>query len=719
MAGVKTNFGDLTPLLSPKSIAIVGASENPAKVGGRVIINLQKSRYKGKLNLVNPNYSEISGIPCYKKLTDIPDEIDVVIITVPVPLVLPTLDECEQKKVKFVMIFSGGFAEMGEEGRELQNKIKQFANRTGIRIYGPNVPGLFNMKERIGMSLSPRFEPDLFVTGKAALITQGGGMGRAILDSNDSGLGFNYWISTGNEADLEMSDFIFHFAEDPEIEIILLLIEGIKDGEKFKRACKRAKEKGKPIIALKIGQSEAGKAAVMSHTGALAGEENVAEAVFKQFDVIQVDDIDELVNTAWVFSTFGIRKLDTFGIMSFSGGANGILADKCGLYGLELGKFSDDTVSALEEIMPSIVECKNPFDLTTYPLQKPEVFNKALDIVIDDENIDAWFILIPYMLGMHTERMAALTIDKAKRSPKPIIPLWTSRALFRERSYEVFAESKMPFFRTFTEAAKIMSTYVNFCKKQFEAKQGGEVEHVGDEAALQQTLPDRKALTEYESKKLFKDFQIPVTEEIQTSTPEEAVEAARKIGYPVAMKIESPDILHKTEANVVRLNVRNDDEVREAFAELKKNAASYNPNAEIRSVLVQEMTEKGLELLVGLKKDPVFGLIAMVGLGGIFVEIFEDVSMRALPLTDQDIEEMIDEIKAKPLLEGYRGDKRRDIEALKELLRNVSRLGTAYKDVIEEIDINPIMLYEEGKGLKAVDGLIIQKVSKAKAEALK
>jgi len=702
-------FSDLTNLFSPNSVAVVGASSNPIKVGGRVVYNLLKSDLQGEIYPVNPKAIDIQGLKAYQSLDVIEGKIDVVAICLPAKLVLSTLKQCEDKGVKFIIIATSGFAELGEEGRTIQNEIKNFAKQTGIRIYGPNVPGLFNLKKRIGISISPRFAPETFIPGNVGLATQGGGMGRALLDSNDIGIGFKYWASPGNEADLEIADFIKFYADDDDIDVITILIEGIKNGKKFMEASKYARQKGKSIVALKIGQTASGQQAVLSHTGALAGEQKVIDAVFKQCGIVKANDIDELINLSWLISTYGIRKARRVGIMSFSGGGNGILADKCALNGLNVVNLETDTLSKIKAEMPDNVDIRNPLDLTTYVFERPELFNEFLGYLANDPNTDILIVPIPYMLGENTKKMTRSVLSEMDKYDIPIIPLWTSRSGDPEVSYEWMKQKKKPFFTTFSEAAKIIGIYADHYERHEELNSAIELMDTKTSTStdLQDELFEYYNLTEYESKYLLTKNYIPSTTDIKTANVEEAVKAANEIGYPVVLKVESKDILHKSDIGGVVVGVENEEEVKEAYVSIHKNVEKYAPNAEVKSILVQEMAEQGLEMILGYKKDPIFGGVIMLGLGGIYVEVLKDITMRALPVVDLDIDGMIEELKGKKLLFGTRGQLRRDIDALKQAIQQFAAFTYKNEAYLSEIDINPLMVYEEGKGVKALDGLVV------------
>jgi len=704
---LQNNFTDLTHLFSPRNVAIVGASANSKKTGWRVTNNLLKSGYHDNIFPINPKAKEILGLKVYESLEEVNQTIDVVVISLPAKSVLTVLEQCEKIGTKFVMIATSGFAELGDEGKEIQNEIKKFAQKSGIRVYGPNVPGLFNLKDKVGVSLSPRFEPNAFVPGNVGLATQGGGMGRALLDSNDKGVGFKYWASTGNEADLEIADFIKFFADDDDIDVITILIEGIKNGKKFIESANYAREKGKTIIALKIGETSSGQKAVMSHTGALAGEQAIINTVFHQCGVIKTDDIDELIDLSWLIATYGIRKSKRVGIMSFSGGGNGILADKCSLNGLEVAQLEEETLSKIRSRMPEVVEIRNPIDLTTYVFEEPEIFTEFISLLANDKNIDTLLIPIPYMLGENTKQMTIQLLEEIDKYNLPIIPLWTSRAGSPEESYEWMKQKKMPFFTTFSSAAKVVGIYASHyerLKKLDKATFLNETTKI-KKIALEQI--SSLSLTEYESKKILSENGIPVTQDKKSLNVDHAIENATSIGYPVAMKVESKDILHKSDVGAVMLDLKNENVVEMAFKQIHSNVEKNSPNAEISSILVQEMAKPGLEMILGFKKDAIFGSVIILGLGGVYVEILKDVTMRTLPLTNLDVEEMINELKGSELLYGLRGEAEKDIDALKEIIINFSSFVYKNEEYLSEIDINPLIVYEKKEGVKALDGLII------------
>ncbi|MBD1380980.1 CoA-binding protein [Metabacillus arenae] len=425
---IEYNFPDLSYLLSPKSVAFIGASIDTNTIGGRVLINLQKSHYKGKIYPVHPEYNEIFGIRTYPNLMSIPEQVDTVVIIAAARSVVPLLNECEEKKVKFIVLLTC-FAEPAEDHRVLEKTLRAFSDGTGIRILGSNSYGLFNINEPFGISSSLFYEPNRLQKGRISVITVDGGLGRTVLDAADRGIGFNYWISTGNESDLEVADFIKYMAYDSSTQVIFALVEGIKDKQKFRNAAKAANRAGKPLLLFNIGNPETGV------------EDN-------QAGIISTADINELIDVGWLFVTHGIPAGNRIGIFAYSPGIKTLLANKCRLANLTVLDLTNKTKVLLQELAPEFGMASNPIHLTSSIFQNLGVFREYLEIFANDPNLDVVFVPFPYKLGTYTEMMVRQTIEVAKRMNKPIIPLWTSLSGELETSFEILIDSQLPFYRT-------------------------------------------------------------------------------------------------------------------------------------------------------------------------------------------------------------------------------------------------------------------------------
>lgn len=707
---------DLSLLVDPRSVVVVGASERPASIGERVLTNLlDHSDFRGSLFLVNATRNEIRGHKCYDRVSSLPQTPDLAVVAVPAAAVLGVLEECASRGVKFAVILSSGFGEAGEEGQQMQEAMKRIAERSGMRIYGPNCPGLCNVNKRLGFTFSPAFKDDLN-PGPVGLVTQGGGLGRSIMQAMRRGFGVGLWASTGNEVDLQVSDFIRYMADAKDIRVIVALVEGIKDGPRFLDAIRHAARKGKPVVALKVGKSEYGMKAAQSHTASITGSAEVNSTVFRQFGVIEVDDLDELVDTAWLLvrknpdSASSVDLQNEIGIYCSSGGTTALTADMVGAQGVRLAEFAAQTLAVLREHLPSYAATTNPIDTTTAVLSDPTIVEKTMAAVCRDPNVS--MVLLPMALdyGSVTERTARDVVRVQADSPVPIVPIWMSDSL--GGGFEVFAEAGMMPMRSAGKAVKAIRRWGEYArwKRDFDpdclplrlrAPHGergpGRAEEAGPGSAI----------SEPRAKSWLRAAGVPVPQFGLARNVEDALAIARRIGYPVVAKIVSVDIQHKSDVGGVRIDIRDDASLRDAWRAIHASVSKALPEASVEGLLIEGMAGAGgVEVLVGVSRDPVFGHVLTFGLGGIYVELFKDVARRLLPLTPNDARALVREIRSFPVLDGARGRPRRDIAALEALLLSMSDFVAEHADRIEEIDLNPVWVGAEGEGVIALDALI-------------
>jgi acetyltransferase len=702
--------------MGPKSIAIFGVSRDLSKLSGMPLRYLIHHKYSGKVFPINAKYDEIGGYKCYPDILAIPEEheIDLALVVVPAKVVHDTLKKCIQRGVKAAIVFSSGFAEIGGEGTELQQQIKDLVQNNHFILCGPNTDGIGIPHERIPLGFATSME--LLPPGNIGLVTQSGAvMNSIVYRCWDRGMGFTYHVCSGNEAHLESSDYIKYMLDDPRTKLVLAFIEGLKNSKKFLTVADYALEKQKPIIVLKVGRSTKGSQAAASHTGALTGSDQVYEAVFKQKGVIRADDFDDLVATALLFQKCSLPEGTGVGVISVSGGAMGVMADKAAEIGVTLPDLAPHTQEVLQSMF-HWAKPTNPFDLTGQMASNPNLLSEVLRLFLEDSNIAFLVVTVTPFPSFFSDKFFVDVVEAAKKSPKPVA-VCSMRGTLREDYARVLTQANIPILHTPEEcfrAIKALITYSQYQKRyQAQRRSFGK-----DNERLRVKIPEleqlrrrlmstSKVLNERESKSILAQYEIPITKEALAKTPEEALAIAKDIGYPLALKIESPQITHKSEAGGIKLNIQSAPELTTAYAEIITNVQKYNPEAQITGVLVQEMVPEGLEVIIGISRDPQFGLTIMFGLGGIFVEVLKDVSLRLLPITRQDAEEMIQEIKGYPLLQGVRGKAPRDIDALLDTLLKVSRLGEDLEDQIAEMDLNPVMVFEAGKGIKVVDSLMI------------
>ena len=709
----QTEYSNLEPLFRPKSIAIIGATEDPKRVAGLPLKYAIDHGYKGKLFPVNPNRDTVLGLKCYPSVLDIPEEVDAAVIVVPAGVVPDMIEQCAKKGVKAVVIGVSGFAEFDEEGRKRQDRIVEIARRSGMRICGPNTNGLLNVHE--GISLGYSFAQEVAIPGGLGYVTQSGALLSATVPRfARRNVGMSYFVGAGNQADLEVFDFVRYLIDDPKTKAIAVYVEGFNDPRKFPEVAELALEKGKPIAMLKVGRSELAVKAAKSHTGSLVGSDAVVDAICKQKGIARVDDFDELIAVSSVFLKCNLPKGNRVGVISSSGGAIGMIADRTMDVDLRFVDVSDKTKKEASKVLPWYGEFKNPFDIAgagSRATQDIDLARAAVNFVLNDENIDILLAVITPMDRRGTQNYLQAIVEASKTSEKPVI-LFSPMASLREEEDEIFARGDIPMLTDSAECAKALDALIKFSRALERRRESKEASgpsvsiNVKDiEKGLQKL--GRKILSENESKKLLSQYGILSTEEALAGTSEEAVKIAAKIGYPVVLKVDSPDIPHKTEAGVIKIGISNKSELIDAYNGIMGNAKKYAPEAKIRGVLVQEMVSNAREVIVGLSYDPQFGPVIMFGLGGIFVEVFKDVSLRTAPLTRADAEDMIKEVKGYETLKEFRGKPEADVEGIVDVLIKVSRLATDLGDVLSEIDINPLMVLDKGKGVKAADALVV------------
>jgi acyl-CoA synthetase (NDP forming) len=707
---VHIEYPNLEPLFRPRSIAIIGATEDPARVAGLPLKYALDHGYKGKLFPVNPNRETVRGLKCYPSVLDIPEEVDAAVIVVPAATVPDIVKQCAEKKVKAAVIGVSGFAELDEEGRKRQDEIAEIAKRTGTMICGPNTNGILNVHE--GISLGYSFAQEVVIPGRLGYVSQSGALLSATVPRfTQRGVGMSYFVGAGNQANLEVFDYVRFLVDDPNTDTIAIYVEGFKNPKKFLDVSDLALNKGKPLVMLKIGRSELAARAAKSHTASLAGSDAVVDAICKQKGVARVDDFDELIAVSSVFLKCQPPKGNRIGVISSSGGAIGLIADRALGSSLRFADVSNGTKEEASKVLPWYGEFKSPFDIAaagSRATQEIQLARAAVNFILGDKNIDILLAIITPMDRRGTQNYIQAVVEASKVSDKPVI-LFCPMASLREEEAKIFAEGDIPMLTDSNECVKALDALVKFGQALKRPKESKEVSKIlVDVEGVRRSLKSRgKILTEYESKNLLSRYGIPITKEAVAKSPEEAAWIAGRIGYPVALKVDSPDILHKTDVDVIVLNLHSENELIKAYHKIVANAQKYNAKAEIRGVLVQEMVKDAREVMVGMSRDPQFGPVIMFGLGGVFVEVLKDVSLRVAPLTRYDAEEIVREIKGHKILGTFRGKPEADINGIIDTLLKLSKLSIDLQDVIYEIDINPLMVLDKGNGVKAVDALVV------------
>ena len=717
----KHKYPDLRPLIAPQSIAVVGASEKPGP-GRQVMENLAQLGYKGQVYPVNPGYEEILGMQCFPSLTEVHragHQVEMVAILLNRTMVNPVLKEAAAIGVKAGWAFANGFGEAGEEGKALQQELQDICAQNHILFCGPNCVGYLNPRAGVGTYSAPA--PEVIKPGKIGLVAQSGYLTLSVANST-RGLDFSLLCSSGNEAVVDSTDFISYMLDDPGTEIILAFIEQFRKPERLAELAERAHKLGKPIILIKAGKSELAQRATVAHTGAIAGSDDVQDALFKKLGIIRVDDFDEMFETAELFSRLLPKLPAGEGIFSItlSGGVIGLLADLGEELGLRFPSWSDTGKKTLLEVLPPYTAIDNPIDVWGYgrieqtyaACLKAAAEEKAADLVLVSQDVPGG--MAPKQVEQYAVAAKA-AVAVSQQTEKPIVMVSNPSGGFHPDISSLLAEGKVPLLQGTREGLKAIRhlfDYADFKRKKTAEKTEprqppAPVLSAEIESHMRSHQP---ALTEYLSKKVLAAYGIPCSPEVLCQSEEEVHQAAIDIGYPLALKVMSSQIQHKTEAGIIRLNLTNKKAVSKAYQEILANAWNYNHSAVIDGVLCQKMIEGAVaEAIVGILMDPYFGPAVVFGLGGVMVEVLKDRSMGIPPLSRAEAREMITQTKASRLLQGFRGSPPADMKALTDTIIKVGQLALDWAGRIEALDINPLLVLPEGQGVMAVDALLILK----------
>ena len=700
---------DLERFFNPGSIAIIGASQDFMTISGQPLKHLQSHHYQGRLYPVNPRYQEVAGVKCYPALAGLPETPDLVLILVNAARVADMLQQCGEKGVPYVIIFSSGFSEMGGEGVKLQRQLAEIARRYEIGVIGPNCQGMMNVADGVFAGFGSVFFTD-YEPGRVSMVSQSGGFGFSVmnLSSKDGGLPFRQMVTTGNEIGISTLDFINYYIQDPNTEIIVCYLEGAKDAWRLPEIGQKALAAGKPILMWKVGNTEQGQKAAASHTANLGGAMALYKAAFRQNGIIQVEDIQDVVDYGRAFRNGRLPKGNRLAIITISGGAGILMTDECIGRGMRLADLAPETVAKLREFVPSFGSINNPVDVTAAIFNDLTLINRTLQTIVDDPGVDCIAMINASLQGEIANRIAAEIVAVSGKTAKPIYIAWSARDVMAPQAYSALEAARIPHYKSPVRCGRAMAAVSWYAgAKRRRDRQSGEKALTLSSAGARKALDGRTAdVSEYQAKRILSEYGIAVTQEELATTREQALAVAKRIGYPVAIKVQSPDISHKTEARAVRLNIGSDRELALAFEEVLSNARAYRKDASIEGVLIQEMVTDGLEAILGVTNDPLFGPAVMFGLGGIFAEVLKDVSFRLAPVTPSVAREMIEEIAGYPVLAGARGRPRADVDALVDAIVRLSALAVDLKDRVAELDINPLFVFAEGRGVKAADALI-------------
>ncbi|MDD5642705.1 MAG: acetate--CoA ligase family protein [Syntrophales bacterium] len=696
---------DLQRIFAPQSVAVIGASTRPESVGRAVFSNVLRYDYTGVVYPVNPKARSIMGVRAYTSVLAIPDPVDLAVIIVPSDGVAHTLEECGRKGIKGAIVITAGFKELGGEGIQKEAAVRDAARRSGIPLLGPNCLGIINTDPQV--SLNASFSRLMPRSGNIALISQSGAVGTAALEyAQSERIGLSKFVSVGNKADLSENDFLAYLLEDPQTEVILLYLEDLTEPRRFFQLAEGSSPR-KPILAIKSGRTAAGAKAASSHTGALAGSDAAYDALFAQCGVFRVESLEELFDYAVAFATQPLPQGNRAAIVTNAGGLGIMATDAAVRYGLTMADFEKETTARLKESLPPAANLHNPVDVLGDASE--ERYAAALERVLADAGVDGAIVISTPQLMTNLAAIAQAVTRVAAQHQKPTLVCQMALGEIEE-TLTILSQGGLPHYHFPEEAARALAAMARYARslarplyevKTFDDVDRQEVREVF--AGVRKA--GRSFVLEPEAHRIFAAYGFPVLPHSWVHSAGEAARAGEALGYPVAVKIVSPDIVHKFEVGGVKVQLHNAEEVRRAYDQVQENAGKSRPQAALAGALVQKMAAPGTEMILGMTRDPHFGPLLMIGLGGTLVEIFKDVVFSVAPISEQWARQMIEDLKAFPLLNGYRGEPPGDLETIADCLERLSQLALDFPE-IRELDINPLLVFPRGQGATVVDARI-------------
>ena len=697
---------NLNKLLKPTSVAVIGASEKEG-FGGDVCRNiLSYVEDRSHVYFIHPKRDSVFGVPCYKSISDVPENVDLMVICTSQKTVIPLLQEGAKKGVGGAVVFASGYGEVGTaEGKQNEAELIAAAKELDIAVMGPNCAGFVNYIDNVQAFAFISAKRDR--KGSVGVVSQSGQLCLSMMD--DPGMRFSYNISAGNGKIVQMEDYMDFLVDDEDTKVVSIYIEGVKNADKFAAVLKKAAEKRKPVVILKAGRSAKGGAIAASHTGSLSGSDASFDAVLKKFGAIRVDDLEELIAMSLMLSTMKrMPEKATFASMNLSGGETGICADVGSLNGIEYPDFTEETLKKLKEQLPSYASPNNPLDMTASLSYDADLYAGALRTVMDDPNIG--MVLIGYTLLLeiadpcihYMYKGIEKVVQEKGGNCKPIAMIPFAENTRNPEYQEKLFQIGVPVLPPPVYAFKFLRQLADFIAYEPETK-------TLELAVGHPKSEETQALSEHESKQELKVYGVPVPDEVIVTSKEEAAQFAKNHPDPLVMKVESADILHKSDVGGVKLNVCGPEAAEKAYEEIMESVTAKRPDAHINGILTVPMLDAGVEIIIGVNNDPQFGPMIMVGMGGVFVEVFKDVALYPAPLKEEEALEMLKSLKSFKLLNGYRGTEKCDIKALCQTIVAISNYAQANKDVLKELDINPLFVYPEGKGVGVADALIVKR----------
>ncbi|OEZ29374.1 acetate--CoA ligase family protein [Variovorax boronicumulans] len=688
----------LEPLLNPASIAVVGASGNAARIGGMPLAHLTTFGYQGAIYPINPKYEEVFGLRCWPDLEALPAAPDLVVLALAAAEVTPMLKRCQARGVRAVIVYAAGFAEAGDAGAALQAELEAFVATTDMVVAGPNAMGFANLNTQAHTNFASVFNtaPMQQGPGRVSLLTQSGNVCAAVYAiARRLGVDFSHFINTGNEACVDFAQYLEYLAQDDATEVGIGYIEELRDGPRFMEAAAEFVRRDKLLILYKAGETEKGSEAVRSHTSALAGDQQIYQAAFRQLNIIQSHDFAQMAQLAHLAGYRHRSAGKRVAIITISGALGAILADKFIGQGLDVPTLPQPLQDQLRAGIPDYGMVSNPVDVTGNVVNDPGFVRTAMEALAVSDAIDA---IVVYAPGYMLDRMADDLCAVAEKHPRLIVAIDTGAAKTRDQ----LRAGGVPVFEDIGVAVSALSPFLLWQERR---KHNPWLQVRSQPAPARATLAGRA--DEHTTKRYLAEFGVQPVDEAVARTADEAAAVAGRLGFPVVLKVLSADIAHKTEAGGVRLRLGNAQEVRKAFDEVMASARAYAPTAQIDGALLQKMEAGQAELILGATRDPVFGMTLTVGLGGVLTELYKDVSHRVLPVDEAMARDMLGELKAFPLLTGYRGRPLGDVEAACRAIAGFSRAVLALQEQADEVEVNPLLVKEQGQGVRALDALVL------------
>ncbi|MFW8566191.1 acetate--CoA ligase family protein [Orrella sp. 11846] len=696
----------LRPLLEPNSICFIGASDNPGRIGGMPIALLERYNYQGDVYPINPKYQEVFGYPCFESLEALPKTPDLAVLAIKASDVLPMLERCHAKGIPAAIVYAAGFAEEGEQGQKLQAELEAFAQSSGMQIAGPNCMGFANLNTQAHTAFASVFNavPMQEGNGKVSLLTQSGNVCAAVYALvRELGLPVSQFINTGNEACVEFSQYLEYLAQDEHTQTIIGYIEQLRDGPRFMAAAKKLQDNDKVLIVLKAGTTEKGAIAVQSHTSALAGEQRVYEAVFEHYNVIQADDFAQMALLAQLADLRHRTAGKRVAVITMSGALGAILADRLTEVGLELPDLPKDVQAVLRRGIPDYGMVSNPVDVTGNVVNSPDFVHEVLTALATSDDLDAVLIYAPgYML----DRMADSIESVAKAHPRFFAAIDTGRATCRDR----LRENGVAVFDDLGRAVNALGPFLNWQNNRQQKRVQSDI--VTTVVSPTPAIPVE--WNEATAMEYLAAFSVSTPAKHIAQSVDEALLHAQQAQYPVVLKILSADIAHKTEVGGVKLNIQAPEDLRTAYDEMLATVKTRAPHAHLEGVLVQHQESEGVDLIIGARRDALFGPMITVGLGGVLTEIYKDTAISLLPITQPQARDMLERLIAFPLLNGYRGAAITDIDAAAQTICQLGQALLNAPDDVTDIEINPLRINPVGQGVIALDALVISDLSSNK-----